>query len=285
MLKIVMYLLLSLIAMGTLLIFFGAYGWQRNTNNLRARLVATQTPIDNQLYDERELENLPAPVQRYFKTVLKNHTPIIKAAHFRQAGTFNMGETTPQWRRFEADQQVFTHTAGFDWNARISIFPGFNVYVHDAYVAGEGLLQAKLLGIFPVANMGGTPEAAQGELMRYLSEGVWYPSALLPSQGVLWQAIDDTRARATLTDGNTSVSLDFHFDVDGLVDAIHADSRPRVVGGVITNAPWNVRVWNYQTHQGMRVPTEGEVAWALPEGAYPYWRGRVDSASYQFAEP
>ncbi len=285
MLKIVMYLLLSLLALGALLILFGAYHWQRGTDNLRAQLVATQTPINTQFYDKHELENLPVPVQRYFKAVLKNHAPIIKAAYFHQTGTFNMGETTPQWHRFEADQKVFMHAPGFDWDASISLFPGFNIYVHDAYVAGEGFLQVKLLGLFSVANIRGTPEAAQGELMRYLSEGIWYPTALLPSQGVLWQAIDDTSARATLTDGNTTVSLDFHFNTDGLIDAMHADSRTRGAGAKITNAPWDIRVWNYQSYQGMRVPTEGEVAWALPDGAYPYWRGHVDSASYEFATP
>jgi hypothetical protein len=285
MLKIVLSLLLFLIVLGTLLAFFGVYHWQRGTANLRAQLAATQTIINTRLYDERELENLPAPVQRYFKAVLKNHAPIIKTAYFHQTGTFNMGETTPQWRRFEADQKVVTHIPGFDWNARISIFPGFNVYVHDAYVAGEGLLQTKLLGIFSMAHIHGTPEVAQGELMRYLSEAVRYPTALLPSQGVLWQAIDDTSARASLTDGNTSVSLDFHFNADGLVKAIHADSRARTVGGKIENAPWDIRVWNYQNYQGMRVPTEGEVAWALPDGAYPYWRGRVNSARYEFVVP
>lgn len=285
MLKIVLYVFISLIAISALLILFGTYQWQRGTDNLRAQLVATQTPINTQFYSESELENLPAPVQRYFKAVLKNHAPIIRTARFHQAGSFNMGETTPQWRSFEADQKVFMHAPGFDWNARIRLFPGFNVYVHDAYVAGEGLLQAKLLGLFSVANIRGTPEAAQGELMRYLSEGIWYPTALLPSQGVRWQAIDDTSARATLTDGNTTVSLDFHFNADGLIHAMHADSRSRGAGAKITTAPWDIRVWNYQNYQGMRVPTEGEVAWALPDGAYPYWRGRVDSASYEFASP
>ena len=282
MLKIVLYVLLLVLALGAMLIFFGAYHWRRETENLRAQLVATQTPINTQLYDDRELENLPAPVQRYFKAVLKNHAPIIKAAHFQQTGTFNMGETTPRWRRFEADQKVFMHAPGFDWNARISIFPGFNVYVHDAYIAGEGILQVKLLGLFSMVNIHGTPEAAQGELMRYLSEGIWYPTALLPSQGVIWQAIDNTNARATLTDGNTSVSLDFNFNTDDLIDSIHADSRTRGAGAKITNAPWDIRVWNYQSYQGMQVPTEGEVAWALPDGAYPYWRGRVVNASYEF---
>lgn len=43
---------------------------------------------------------------------------------------------------------------------------------------------------------GALGEVAQGELMRFFAEAAWYPTALLPSQGVRWQAVDDTSARA-----------------------------------------------------------------------------------------
>jgi hypothetical protein len=33
----------------------------------------------------------------------------------------------------------------------------------------------------------------------------------------------------------------------------------------------------------MKVPLEGEVAWILPSGAKPYWRGRLTQASYEVA--
>lgn len=33
----------------------------------------------------------------------------------------------------------------------------------------------------------------------------------------------------------------------------------------------------------MRVPLEGEVAWMLPAGPWPYWRGRITSVTYAFA--
>ena len=33
----------------------------------------------------------------------------------------------------------------------------------------------------------------------------------------------------------------------------------------------------------MYVPLEGEVAWLPPEGAKPYWRGRITAISYEFA--
>ena len=44
--------------------------------------------------------------------------------------------------------------------------------------------------------LGALGEVAQGELMRFFAEAAWYPTALLPSQGVRWQAVDDTSARA-----------------------------------------------------------------------------------------
>jgi hypothetical protein len=68
--------------------------------------------------------------------------------------------------------------------------PGLPVRVHDAYVAGEGVLNARVLGLVSVVDMRGTGEVAEGELMRFFAEAAWYPTALLPSQGVRWQAVD-----------------------------------------------------------------------------------------------
>jgi len=59
----------------------------------------------------------------------------------------------------------------------------------------------------PVVKQTGTPEMARGELLRFLPEMAWHPNALLPSQGVRWDAVDDTSARATLTDSKRAVTL------------------------------------------------------------------------------
>lgn len=51
-----------------------AYGnarWAEATQALRARLQATRLPPAVTRYDSRELDGLPAPVQRYFRAVLK----------------------------------------------------------------------------------------------------------------------------------------------------------------------------------------------------------------------
>src|SRR6202008_2673629 len=106
-----------------------------------------------------------------------------------------------------SDQRVITQCPGFDWNARIVVAPGFTVYVHDAYVGREGILDAKLLGLVTLAESRGTPEIARAELMRFLAEAAWYPTALLPSQGVQWEAVDDCSARASLVDGAHRVTM------------------------------------------------------------------------------
>ena len=42
-----------------------------------------------------------------------------------------------------------------------------------------------------------TPELNQGELLRFFAEVVWCLTSLLPSQGVIWEAIDQHSSRAT----------------------------------------------------------------------------------------
>ena len=232
-------------------------------------------------YDSRELEGLPLPVQRYFRAVLKDGQRLIGVAQFTHTGTFNMGETTPNWRPFWSSQIVTTRPPGFDWDGRVRMAPGLNAFVHDAYVSAEGLLHATLLGLVTVADVRGTPDAAAGELLRYLAETVWYPTALLPGQGVHWTEIDENTARATLTDGPTTVSLDFRFGHSGLIESIYASARPRIVDGTVTRMPWRARVWAYDARDGVRIPLEGEVAWVLPDGPYPYWRGRITSIEYE----
>jgi hypothetical protein len=57
------------------------------------------------------------------------------------------------------------------------------------------------------------------------------------------------------------------------------------VGKTIVPTPWHGRYWNYAERGGIQVPLEGEVAWLLPEGARPYWRGRIVEIVHEFAPP
>ena len=277
-------MLLGLTILVAVPLAIGALCWRAATRKLHARLEAARLPMVITTYDARELDGLPAPVQRYFRAVLRDGQPLVAAASLDIGGTINMGEATDRWKPFTSTQRVVTRRPGFDWDARVAMAPGVTARVHDAYVGGEGILHAALFGLVPVADVRGTPEAAHGELLRFFAEAAWYPTALLPSQGVRWEAVDDASARATLRDGDTAATLLFRFGADGLIESFHADARGRgIVAGVATRAPWEGRYEDYAERGGMRVPLVGEVAWILPEGRKSYFKGRVSRIDFEFA--
>ena len=277
-----------LMAGGAGLVAFGRSRWVSATQAQMALLEAARVPahsVRNQVYDARELDGLPAPVQRYFRAVLKDGQPVVAAATFELAGTINMSATGENWKPFTSWQRAVVHRPGLLWNGSVTMFPGVPAYVHDSYIAGNGRLHAAMLGLFTVADVQGSGEIARGELMRYFAEAIWYPTALLPSQGVRWQAVDERSANATLVAGPITLTLLFKFDGAGLITSVHADARGSGVGKDMVMLPWECSASNYQLRNGMMVPTRGGAAWLRPEGRRPYFVGDLTSLVFEFSEP
>jgi hypothetical protein len=61
-------------------------------------------------------------------------------------------------------------------------------------------LRATIEGLITMADLGGDGNIARGEFMRWFADVARYPTALLPSQGVRWEAVDDHSANATMVD-------------------------------------------------------------------------------------
>ena len=130
---------------------YGAARWADSTKRLVLRLEGAGTPAITSPYDAHELDSLPAPVSRYFRAVLKNGQPIVSAVTVGHSGTFNLKQPGEQWRPFTSRPKVVTRRPGFVWNARIAMIPGLNIFVHDAYVGGEGILNPAILGLLSLA--------------------------------------------------------------------------------------------------------------------------------------
>jgi hypothetical protein len=267
---------------------YGSKRWTESIRTLTSRLDAarfdekTRPPSRPATFDSRELDGLPPSVQRYFRAVLREGQPVIAAVTVDMTGTFNLSATGAQWKPFRSKQRIITCRPGFLWDAKVSMLPGVRVRVVDSYIAGEGLLRAAVLGLFPVADAGGGGELARGEFMRFFAEAAWYPTALLPSQGVKWTAVDDASAKATIVDGALKLTLLFLFNDAGLIDSFRAEARGAGVGKDMVMLPWEGRWSDYRTRDGMTVPFTGEVAWVRPEGRNSYFRGTVTSLTYEF---
>lgn len=266
-----------------------AAAWRRTTDAAVAALddaAPSGDPCDAQaVFDPVCLVGLPAPVQRYLTFALRPGQPLVRRAHLTQAGDFRSGGVDSAWANFTARHEAALDPPAFVWDAAIRMAPFVVVRVRDGYHGGAGRMQAAVGGVVPVVDAAATPELASGALHRFLAESPWYPTALLPSERLRWEAMDDRHARALLRDGDVEVAVECTIDERGRITRVFAPARFRDVDGVPVPTPWEGRFSDYERVHGMMIPTCGEVAWLLADGRLPYWRGRLLDVRYEVAAP
>ncbi len=231
--------------------------------------------------DFKTFSELPSPVARYFRHVLSDGQALIRTAVIRQSGVLRTSTTTKRWPSFTANQLVVPPATGFVWNAGVKMPLATHVRILDSYIAGIGSGRISLLSAIAVASETGTPELNSGALHRYLAEGVWFPTALLPQSGVVWTPIDDRTALATLTDSDMTVSLEFRFNEVGEVIGIYSSGRFGRFDGGYKPVPWEGHFRDYQARSGMRVPLNGEVGWYVDGMLQIVWKGDLINVQYE----
>lgn len=258
--------------------------WDEESARLSGQALAASLAEGSRAISFERLGDLPAPVARYLRLVLQEGGPMIRAARLAQEGGFRTSPDAKEWSPLTAWQSFAVRPPGFVWDARIRMAPLTDVRVRDSYTAGQGTMRAKVLALVPVVDESGKIELAQGALQRYLGETVWFPTALLPGEGVEWSEIDADRSLATLSDSGVTVSLEFRFNEQGEVASVFSPDRQAEMGGRYVPTPWAVRTFGYREFSGVRIPAEAEAEWQFPEGNFPYWKARITEAEYEFAK-
>ncbi|MEJ2379912.1 MAG: hypothetical protein P8076_01840 [Gammaproteobacteria bacterium] len=273
-------LLLSALAVGAL----GAWFWRRTSARQIRQLDGSRPRQSSRTVSFDELRGLPEPVARYLRRVLAEGRPLVRTARLAQTGALRVGRTEARgrWCPMTAVQHFSVAPAGFIWDARIRMAPLLRIFVRDGCVGGRGGMEARIWALVPMVRAQAGAALDTAALQRYLGEAVWLPTALLPSQGVAWQPIDEWRARATLEQGGVSASLEFRFGPDGDAVEVYAPARYREFSGRYLPTPWSVRLGQFAQRGGMRIPLQAEASWLLPGGRYPYWRGCVQSIHYSY---
>lgn len=246
---------------------------------LNQRLIPTQPPTDT--VDLSTLSSLPAPVQRYFRFALTDHQPLIIQMDCDQKGMLKADIHDVRWMHFKAHHTAVSQPAAFLWNAKITASAWLRIHVTDSFTQGAGISRASLFGIVPVATDQNLAPLNEGALHRYLAEAVWYPTALLPQSGVVWTPIDEYSALATVSEGNVTVSLTFHFGEKGEITKISTSGRYRKTRSGYQKTPWEGHFSGYAAHSGMQIPMQGEVGWYVGDFDL-VWKGAITHLDYRF---
>jgi hypothetical protein len=277
--------ILVLLVVGVIVfVSIGVVRQRRETSELVDKLVLNAGQHTSTSVNYESFGGLPEPVARYFRNVLRDGQRHIQVARFRQAGELKIDKDAEKWSDFEAFQVVSPLVPGFVWNARIAIAPLMHIRVRDAYVAGVVSGKVSLMSAITVAHDQGHEKLNTGALYRFLAEAVLYPTALLPEAGVKWRGVDNNCAIATLTDADISVSLEFRFNDSGEVIGIYTEDRYGLFDGQYEKHPWEGHFSKYEIRDGIRIPTEAEVGWYLPDGWWLFWKGRIVEIDFEFRE-
>jgi hypothetical protein len=258
---------LCLVAALALVRLAGAWSWRANVRRSVAALPGGARIIAD--------GPLPPPVMRYFARSLPSGQ-FSRLRHTQEGEFFLKG-----WKPLRATQWHSLKQPGFVWDARIAMMPGLSVHVRDSYARGQGAMEARLWGIWPVMDQTGGAELAASALQRYLGEAIWFPMVLAPGGGVEWSAVDASTARATLRDGALAVALDFTFNAGGEIVRVYSPDRYREENGHFVATPWEARCRRWETRQGMRIPMEAEVGWWIAGEYRPYWRARITDLVFE----
>lgn len=231
-----------------------------------------QTPV----ITDTDLEPLPEPVQRYLCYTKSVGKPFIKRVELTQSGEMKL-KPDADWIPLKAEQWYAVPETAFKWTGWVKAAPLFHVKATDFYDNGVGSLKIRLWGFIPMGNAEG-PEISEGELMRFLSEIIWFPAAML-SENIAWEAVNDTLARATISDGGLEVSGEFHFAADGRFTAFTARRYADMGGGEYRLADWYAPIYTYTDFNGWYLPSEGSAIWRFEDGDYEYIRLKIESVT------
>ncbi len=180
-----------------------------------------------------------------------------------------------RWIPFTAEETIETRRSGFVWEARLRAAKLVPMVVVDAYEEGRGRLVVKVGGAVPVVN-GRGPEFDKGELQRYLANLMACPPALALHPTLDWAAAGPRTLRVRDTAAPAGTAVDMELAEDGRPVACRAQ-RPRTIGKKTVETAWTAMAGDFREHEGLRVPTQLEAAWLLPEGEFKYYRAEVTS--------
>ncbi len=201
------------------------------------------------------------------------------AVRIRQEAQF-LADGAPDFVPTPAIQTIALGATGFVWQAENPGRPVPKFRVIDAFVDGEGLLEARALGSIPAARATGQV-ANVAEAMRYLAELPWVPDAILGNPEITWTVAEDGWIEASLRVGADDAMVRFRTEGSDIVQM--TARRPDLdADGNRIERVWEGHFRAYGEIGGRRIPIEGEIGY-VDDGHYTaYWIGRI--TGYEFLE-
>jgi hypothetical protein len=196
-------------------------------------------------------DDLPAPVERYYRTIMSEQVPVIESAVISTRGKLRVaGITFPT--RFR-----FTHEAGQGYRhyAELTLF-GFPIMnINERYLDGRARME------LPTGVIENEPKVDMAANLGLWGESIWLPSIYLTDPRVRWEAIDETTARLVVPFEEGEDSFTVFFDAEtGLIERLEtmryrdAADEEKIL--------WINEPLGWAEFQGILLPSPAAATWA-----------------------
>jgi hypothetical protein len=194
---------------------------------------------------------LPAPVERFYKTVYGDEIPVIETAVFKgRAVIAPFGVKLPA--RF-----LFVHNAGRDYRHYIEA-TWFGIPLMKV---NEGYLDAKSFFEGPMGNIYDDASTNQAANLAIWAEAAWFPSVWVTDPRVRWEPVDENTALMYVPFEEKEENFVMRFNPQtGLLDSMEA-MRYREAGPQAKKILWITRNIDSKKIEGSKLDAIGSATW------------------------
>jgi len=230
-----------------------------------------------QCFNPDQIAQLPEAVRRYLQHAIAPGTQLAAAVRLHMHGEIKL----KGWVPFKA-QQVISEANGMIWSAT-AWMNGLPVFGSDRFLDGQGTMQWKILGIFPVMVASGL-DISRSTRGRLRAESVWLPS-LLCGKDVVWQATDPSHINPNFVIQGERAQLDLTIDTKGRLHTAKLMRWGNPDNTTFHDVEFGAIVEEEQTFCGYTIPSYLRVGWYFGtdqfESKGEFFRVTIDDAIFR----
>ena len=204
-------------------------------------------------------KELPTPVQRYVKNILKNKNKFdMRGIRFDINGQVKLpGHTT--WFDIHGKQYISSIKPTFFWNIFAKVNPILWVEIKDYYINCKGNINSKAFSFLPILSEHNIYELNKTQLVRWSSHLPLVPQAFVNNSHIKWIPVDDNHAIARIKDCKMISDHLFTFNAKGYVTKMVSKDRYEIYKGEgYKNTGSIIYRTNYKKIEGITIPINSE---------------------------
>ncbi|MBK7104610.1 MAG: hypothetical protein IPH62_04945 [Ignavibacteriae bacterium] len=272
--------ILAILFLLFLFLFWGGKVYTKYTINSEIDELRSSVNFKNKkIFYFSQIENQPKLIKKYFKTVIDDSSQIPNFITLNQSGEIKTEENS-NWLKIKSAEYFTTQKPNLLLDAEIGNSKFFWIEIVDSYLKSKGNTLIKINSSVTIGDSWGI-EIDKSNLFKYLSEAVYFPSSLLPSENLIWNILDSNIAEIKFTNSKTSVVAKLFFSENETINKIETLDKFRPMNDNYKESLFTIYFSDYKKYNSFLIPTYCEVEWELEKGKFKFGKFKIDNIKYE----